>query len=108
MEDKEMAENKNMALNDEAMAQVSGGKLEPGQEGAVIKGIVMVDPYPSGAQYAKVFEDCQSNGYQVYEISGGRFAVADRHLPNYNSGDEVIVNRIRGYYGWEIIQRTMK
>ncbi len=45
-EDKEMSEN--MKLNDEAMAQASGGKLEP--------------------------------------------------------GDEVIVNHIRGYYGWEIIK----
>ena len=103
-----MAENKNMALNDEAMAQVSGGKLEPGQEGAVIKGIVMVDPYPNDSIYGSEWDDAKANGYQVYEINGGRFAVADRHLPNYNSGDEVIVNRIRGYYGWEIIQRTMK
>ena len=102
-----MADNKNMALNDEAMAQASGGKLEPGQEGAIIKGIVMVDPYPNGVQYGGVFQDCESKGYQVYEISGGRFAVADRHLPSYDTGDEVIVNHIRGYYGWEIIQRTI-
>ena len=103
-----MTDNKNMALNDEAMAQASGGKLEPGQEGAIIKGIVMADPYPNGVQYGGVFQDCESKGYQVYEISGGRFAVADRHLPSYDTGDEVIVNHIRGYYGWEIIQRTIK
>ena len=103
-----MTDNKNMALNDEAMAQASGGKLEPGQEGATITGIVMVDPYPDGGQYGGVYRDCESKGYQVYEINGGRFAVADRHLPNYNTGDEVIVNHIRGYYGWEIIPRTMK
>ena len=42
------------------------------------------------------------------EIDGGRFAVADRHLPNYNPGDEVIVNHIRGYYGWEILDLAMK
>ena len=99
-----MADNKNMAINDEAMAQASGGKLEPGQEGATIKGIVMVDPYPNGTQYAGVYQDCQSKGYQVYAIEDGRFAVADRHLPNYDTGDEVIVKRIRGYYGWEIIK----
>ncbi len=57
-----MADSKNMALNDEAMAQASGGKLEPGQEGAIIKGIVMVDPYPNGVQYGGVFQDCESKG----------------------------------------------
>lgn len=97
-----------MKLNDEMMAQANGGKLESGQEGATITGIVMVDPYPNGVPYGGVFEDCQSKGYQVYEINGGRFAVADRHLPNFNTGDEVVVNHIRGYYGWEIIELTVK
>ena len=101
-----MAEN--MKLNDEAMAQASGGKLEPGQEGATVTGIVMVDPYPEGVPYGGVFEECQRKGYQVYEINGGRFAVADRHLPSCNTGDEVIVNHIRGYYGWEVIKVAMK
>ena len=101
-EDKEMSEN--MKLNDEAMAQASGGKLEPGQEGATITGIVMVDPYPDNPAYSGIYRECESNGYQVYEITGGRIAVADRHIPNLNPGDEVIVNHIRGYYGWEIIK----
>ena len=103
-----MAYNRNSKLNDEAMAKANGGKLEPGQEGATIKGIVMVDPYPNGVPYGGIFESCQSEGYQVYEIDGGRFAVDDRHLPNYNPGDEVIVNHIRGYYGWEILDLAMK
>ena len=105
MEVNTMAENRNMKLNDEAMANANGGKLEPGQEGATIKGIVMVDTYPNGVPYGGVFEYCQSKGYQVYEIDGGRFAVADRHLPNFNAGDEVIVNHVRGYYGWEIMEK---
>ena len=99
-----MADIKNMVINDEAMAQASGGKLEPGQEGATITGIVMVDPYPDNPAYSGVYRECESNGYQVYEITDGRIAVADRHLPNLNPGDEVIVNHIRGYYGWEIIK----
>ncbi len=103
-----MTDNKNMALNDEAMAQASGGKLEPGQEGATITGIVMADPYPDDSIYGSVWEEAKTNGYHVYEINGGRFAVADHHLPSFNTGDEVIVNRIRGYYGWEIIQVTMR
>ncbi len=103
-----MAENKNMALNDEAMAQASGGKLEPGQEGATITRIVTADPYPDDSIYGSVWEDAKTNGYCVYEINGGRFVVADHHLPGFNTGDEVIVNRIRGYYGWEIIQLTMR
>ena len=102
-----MAENKNMKLNDEMMAQASGGKLVPGQEGATITGVVMVDPYPNDSIYGTVWDEAQSNGYHVYEINGGRFAVADRHLPSYNVGDEVVVNHIRGYYGWEIIQKVM-
>ena len=61
-----MAEN--MKLNDEAMAQASGGKLEPGQEGATITGIVMVDPYPDNPAYKGVYRECESKGYQA---SGG-------------------------------------
>ena len=90
-DDKKMADKKNMELNDGAMAKASGGKLEPGQEGATITGIVMVDPYPDNPAYKGIFRECESNGYQVYEITGGRIAAADRRFPNLNPGDE--------YYG---------
>ena len=33
----------------------------------------------------------------------GQLLVAGSHLPGYNPGDQVIIHRIRGFYGWEII-----
>ncbi|MCR5212036.1 MAG: hypothetical protein K6C41_05740 [Lachnospiraceae bacterium] len=98
-----MADNKNMELNDEMMAKASGGKLEPGQEVVTISGIVMANPRPDDSIYGSVWDECQAGGYQVYEADG-RLLVAGSHLPGFNPGDQVIINQIRGFYGWEIIE----
>ena len=97
-----MAVNKNNELNDEMMAQANGGMLEFTEDVATITGIVMVDPYPDGQMYVGMFEECQRNGYTVYEVSDGRLAVASPYNPEYSIGDQVILNAIRGCYGWEI------
>lgn len=96
-----MAENRNIEISDEMMAKATGGELDPWNETVVISGIVMVNPRPDDPAYASVWDDCQSSGYQVYE-GGGRLLVAGSHLPSLTPGDEVYVNQIRGFYGWEI------
>ena len=99
-----MAENKNMKLDDAAMAKATGGELDPFYETAVITGIVMVNPLPEDEGMSTVWEDCQSSGYSVYEISGpGQFAVSSE---TYDTGDEVYVDHIRGFYGWKIKGRV--
>ena len=97
-----MAVNKNNELNDEMMAQANGGMQNPMGDVATITGIVMVDPYPDEQMYGSIFEECQRNGDTVYEVSDGRLAVADSYAPEYSIGDQVILNAIRGCYGWEI------
>ncbi len=97
-----MAVNKNNELNDEMMAQANGGMLEFTEDVATITGIVMVNPYPDGHMDAVIFEECQRDGYTVYEVSDGRLAVAGPYDPRYSIGDQVILNAIRGCYGWEI------
>ena len=96
-----MAEN--MALDDDMMAKASGGKLEPGHDVLEITGIVLEDPFPNDPAYPGIWEECRTGGWKVYEIAeDGRIAIAAQHLPGYSIGDRVIVNRIRGFYGWEI------
>ena len=95
-----MAEN--TKLNDEMMENVNGGiaeELDP----YVIKGIVMVNPLPDHPAYKDVWDDCQANGYSVYELTGGELAVASPDMPALNVGDKVSIRHIRGYYGWDIV-----
>ena len=96
-----MTDNMNVELNDEMMAKATGGELDPWKDAVVISGIVMVNPRPDDPAYADIWEECQANGYQVYE-GGGRLIVAGSHLPALTPGDKVLLNEIRGFYGWEI------
>ena len=97
-----MADMRNNELNDEMMAQANGGTANPMGDVATITGIVMFDPYPDDSLNESIWDSCQENGYQVYEVNDGRIAIADSSKPAYSIGDQVVLNRIRGAYGWEI------
>ena len=97
-----MADMRNNELNDEMMAQANGGTANPMGDVATITGIVMFDPYPDDSLNESIWDSCQENGYQVYEVNDGRIVIADSSKPAYSIGDQVILNRIRGAYGWEI------
>ncbi len=97
-----MADNRNNELNDEMMAQANGGTANPMGDVATITGIVMFDPYPDDSLNESIWDSCQENGYQVYEVNDGRIVIADSSKPAYSIGDQVVLNRIRGAYGWEI------
>ncbi len=97
-----MADNRNNELNDEMMAQANGGTANPMGDVATITEIVMFDPYPDDSLNESIWDSCQENGYQVYEVNDGRIVIADSSKPAYSIGDQVVLNRIRGAYGWEI------
>ena len=97
-----MADMRNNELNDEMMAQANGGTANPMGDVATITEIVMFDPYPDDSLNESIWDSCQENGYQVYEVNDGRIVIADSSKPAYSIGDQVVLNRIRGAYGWEI------
>lgn len=97
-----MAENKNMELKDDVMENAVGGVMDGNCDVVSITGIVFVNPYPDDADKEDIFQQAHSDGYMVYAVQGERIAVAGPGLPHFDVGELVLINRIRGYYGWEI------
>ena len=94
----------NIELNDEAMKDAAGGMaLEDGQELTVITAIVTENPDPNIPEVSSAWEECVQNGDRVYEVRAGYIVSAAAGLPAYFVGDQVVINPIRGGFGWEII-----
>ena len=107
-----MEENKNMALTDEKMQNVAGGKTMPDgryyEERARIVREIFENPYPE-LNFAEhdIWDDCQRDGCGVYMIQKENYDLnyATGQKGVFKPGDIVGIMSIRSYYTNDIVGR---